>query len=193
MLLSFSVSLIWLLAMLAGAAALQDCRRSRGTLIAAALAFAGALTAAHFVNPQPNWVGVIVGLLASWRLIAGPLPRAAAWIAGACAGLAAALQIAGGVSLLLAAGVTGAALGAALLLTRPGSRSGTMRGAALVAAALGAPVAGLASDLLFGWRSATMLAQDTASATAPHPPMWAIAIVVLALAAGLLKGMWIKR
>lgn len=193
MLLSFSVSLIWLLAMLAGAAALQDCRRGPGTLLAAALAFAATLAMAHYVNPQPNWIGVIVGLLASWRLIAGPLPRAGAWIAGTCAGLAAALQIAGGVSLLLAAGVTGAALCAAFLFARPASGNGAMRGAALVAAALGAPVVGLAGDLLFGWRSATMLAQDTAPAAAPQPPVWAIAIVVLALAAGLLKGMWIKR
>lgn len=192
-LLPFSVSLIWLLAMLVAAVALQDSGRSLRSALMAILAFAAALAGALQLNPQPNWIGVLVSLAASWRLIAGPLPRVGALIAGACAGLAAALQIGGGIAIWPAAAVTGGALAIAFLLARPGQGNGQLRGHALILAALGAPLAGLLGDLLYGWQSATVLSQEAAQSAAPAPPAWAIAIVGLALAAGLLRGMWIRR
>ncbi|KPL66892.1 hypothetical protein SZ64_01530 [Erythrobacter sp. SG61-1L] len=193
MLLPLTVSLIWLLAMLAAAVCLQDSGRSLRSAVAAALAFAAVLAVALQFNPQPNWIGVLVGVAAGWRLISGPLPRTGSLVAGACAGLAAALQIGGGVDLLPAAAVTGGALTIAFLLARPGRGNGQLRGHALILAALGAPLAGLIGDLLYGWQSATVLSQDAAQSAAPAPPAWAIAIVGLALGAGLLRGMWIRR
>ncbi|OJW61582.1 MAG: hypothetical protein BGO57_06555 [Sphingomonadales bacterium 63-6] len=197
MLLSASISVIWLLAMLAAAAMLRDVRRTFFDAIKIGLGFAATLNLALIFNPQPNWIGVLVGLLASWRLIAGPMPRMGGVIGGACAALVAALQIGGGIPGMTAAAVAGGALAIAFLLVRSGSaHSRTSIGIgsiALLLAALGAPLAGLLGDLLYGWQSATMLAQDAAQPPAPPPPAWALAITGLALAAGLFKGMWIKR
>ena len=91
------------------------------------VAFAAVLAGALQLGPQPNWIGVLVSLAASWRLIAGPLPRVGALIAGACAGLAAALQIGGGIAIWPAAAVTGGALAIAFLLARPGQGNGQLR------------------------------------------------------------------
>lgn len=191
MMLSFTVAAIWLLAMLAAAAHLPDSRRRSMSLGVAVTAFVAVLPAAIWLSPQPNWIGILIGLGTSWRLIAGPLPRAGSVLAGSSAALAAALQVSGGISAWLAISVAAAALLAAFAWAGR-SRDRTMRELMLVVAALGAPLAGLVGDLLFGWQSASMLNRGIAVAS-PAPPTWAVAIVGLALMAGLLRGYWIKR
>jgi len=190
---ALSVSVIWLFAMLAATAHLRDASRDARNGIAAAVAFAVVAPLAVWLSPQPNWVGVLLGIGASWRLIAGPLPRFGSLIAGGSAALAAALQIGAGVSPWLALGVTAAALAIAFLW-RPGpaTHDGS-REVVLVLTALGLPLAGLASDLLFGWVSASMLNVNVSQPVAPAPPEWTLAVVGVAIVAGLIKGVWIKR
>lgn len=190
---SLSVSIIWLLAMLAAAAHVQDARRSLGSGIATALSFMAVAPVAVWLSPQPNWVGVLLGVGASWRLIAGPLPRAGGPLAGASAALAAALQIAGGVSPWLALPVAAMALMIAFLWRAGSGANDNLREIVLVTAALGFPIAGLAGDLIFGWASASMLNVGAMQPVAPEPPLWALAVVGLAVVAGVVRGIWIKR
>lgn len=194
MLLSLSVSLIWLLAVIAAAIHARDCPRRLAGAFWALGAFIVTLALAMMLSPQPNWIGVLVGVGAFWRLIAGPLPRAGPLLGGASAALAAALAIAGGVSLWLSGPLTLAAF--ALALGLRGERSAARireLEIVLVVTALGAPALGLASDLVFGWHSATMLKRDAIAVIASAPPAWTLAIVGFAIVAGLLRGIWIRR
>ncbi|QKS01194.1 hypothetical protein F9288_17335 [Sphingomonas sp. CL5.1] len=191
---ALSVSLIWLLAMLAAAAHMAAARPAPAGPALAVAAYMLLLWPACLVTPQPNWVGVLIGIAAFWRLIAGPMPRAGPLIAGACAALAAALQVAGGLDYRVA-GALGlvALLGAGLAPARaPGGRV-AFREHVLVVAALAAPAFGLAGDAAYGWRSATMLNRAAGPPHALAPPLWALAILALALAAGVIKGFWIRR
>jgi hypothetical protein len=188
-----SVSIIWLLAMLAAAAHLQDSARNARNGLAAAAAFMVIVLPAVWLSPQPNWIGVLLGIGASWRLIVGPLPRFGSALAGASAALAAALQIAGGVSPWLALSVTAAGLAVAFLWRGGLVANGSLREVVLVLDAFGLPLAGLTGDLLFGWASASMLNVGAAHPVAPEPPLWALAIVGAAILAGLIRGAWIKR
>lgn len=198
MMLSLSVSLIWLLAVLAAAAQVQDVPRRALMAAGIVLAFAATLGAAMTLSPQPNWIGVLAGIGAFWRLIAGPMPRGGMGLAGGSAALAAALQIGGGISPLVAVPLAGGALMLAFLLRRPASANGRRElERVLIIAALALPIIGLAGDLMFGWHAATMLNRNVAAITtataAPVPPAWTIAIVGFAIVAGLIRGMWIKR
>jgi hypothetical protein len=190
---SLSVSALWLLAMLAAAAHVQDSGRTPGNAVAAAVAFALALAAALWLSPQPNWIAVLLALGVFWRLIAGPLPRVGATLGGASAGLVAALQVAGGVPLWLAAGVTFAAL--ACGFAWGGSARGGIRRreSVLVAVALLVLPLGLLADLVFGWQSATVLGHGASDLIAPMPPIWTIVILGAALLMGLVKGFWVRR
>jgi hypothetical protein len=186
MLLSLSVSLIWLLAVIAAAIHARDCPRRLAGAFWALGAFIVTLALAMMLSPQPNWIGVLVGVGAFWRLIAGPLPRAGPLLGGASAALAAALAIAGGVSLWLAGPLTLAAF--ALALGLRGERSAARireLEIVLVVTALCAPA--------LGRHSATMLQRDAIAVVAPAPPAWTLAIVGFALVAGLLRGIWIRR
>ena len=193
MLISYSVSLIWLFAMLAATVHLGDCKPGLRSAVGTVLAFVSIYAAALWFSPQPNWIGVLIGLGAFWRLIAGPLPRAGMVLAGASAGLAASLQIAGGISPWLVLPVTAVALALAFLLGRPRTEQGSLREKALILVASAAPLVGLASDMIFGWQSATMLSRDAVAAATVETPGWTIAIVAVAVVAGLAKGIWIKR
>lgn len=194
MLLSLSVSLIWLLAMLAAAIHARDCARGPLGAAWAAGAFLATVAIAMLLSPQPNWIGVLVGIGSFWRLIAGPLPRAGLILSGVSAGLAAALVIAGGISPWLAAPLTGAVFALAFALRdAPDAARARELEIALVAVALAAPALGLAGDLVFGWHSATMLNRDATAAIAPAPPPWTLAIVGFALLAGIFRGIWIRR
>lgn len=192
MMVSLSVSLLWLLAMLAAAVHVQDAGRTVGNALRAGLAFIVVLPFASWFSPQPNWVGVLIALGAFWRLIAGPLPRVGGLLAGASVGLAAALQIEGGIAPWLAASVTALGLACGFLWGGKPVVGGPREGV-LVAVAIATPPVGLLNDLLFGWHSATMLSRDGIEVAAPAPPAWAIGITGLALAAGLLRGLWVKR
>lgn len=191
---ALAVSLIWLLAMVAAAIHLRDGQAGLRDAIGALLAFALVTAVATLLSPQPNWVGVLVGLGAFWRLIAGPLPKVGPLLSGASAGLAAALPIGGGLPAWLAIALTGAALLAAMILRRnTGQNAGRELEIILVAVALGAPLLGLGGDLVFGWTSAVMLKRDAVVSIAPAPPGWTLVIVGLALVAGALRGIWKKR
>jgi hypothetical protein len=190
MMLSLSVSLIWLLALLAASAHVQRGSRGATRLLTLALGFGATLLLARFLSPQPNWVGVIVGVTAMWQLIGGPLPRIGNLLGAVCAGLAASLQVAGGVPLWLAGPLAAAALFGAALLLRPGSARSGVTDVVLIVVALAAPVVGLAGDLVYGWQSASVLGGMTLPSVKVSTPGWAIGIVVLALLAGALRGIW---
>jgi len=191
MMLSFSVSLIWLLAMLAAAAFVHDSGRGAIGVLRMALAFPVTLAVALWLSPQPNWVGVLIGVMAIWRLIAGPFGRVGGLLGGVCAGLAAALQVAGGVPLWIAAALAAGALALVAWLPR-GSANRDLPREMMVVIALAVPLAGLAGDLVYGWHSAAVLNRGASAPSVP-PPAWAIAIAALALVAGAIRGIWIKR
>jgi hypothetical protein len=203
MLLVVSVSSLWLLGMLAAAAHAQDAGRTGGNALRIALAFAAVPPLALWLAPQPNWVGVLVATGAFWRLINGPMPRVGGWLAGASAGLVAALQIAGGIGLELALAVTALALVCAFPWW--GAAQPRRWEWLLVGVAVLVPPIGLASDIVYGWQSAAVLSREQASsgtgaglgpglgAEAIVPPAWALAIMGAALLAGLARGIWIRR
>jgi len=192
MMLSFSVSFIWLLAMLASAAFVHDSKHGAAGVFRMALAFPATLAVALWLSPQPNWVGVLVGVIASWRLISGPFGRAGGLFGGVCAGLAAALQVAGGVPLWIAAALAVGALALVAWLPRASASRDLPREMMVVVAALAVPLFGLAADLVYGWHSAAVLNRG-ASVGGIMPPVWAIAIVVLAIVAGAIRGIWARR
>ncbi len=191
---ALAVSLIWLLAMLAAAAHMAPARLAPAELARAVAAYVLTFWAAPLLSPQPNWVGVLIGVAAFWRLIAGPMPRTGPIVAGACAALAAALQVAGGIPYWPAAALGFVALlGAGLMLGRvPGKRI-AFREHVLIASALGAPAIGLAGDVAYGWQSATVLNRAAEPLATLAPPVWAIIILALAIIAGAVRGLWIRR
>lgn len=193
LMLSFGISLIWLLAMLGAAAYARDADRKFAPGIVTAIAFVFALGAASGLSPQPNWIAVLIGGIAIWRLIAGPSQRAGPAFAGASAGMATALAIAGGVSPWLATALTAGALAAGFAMRGARRSDGHRRDALLILVALVVPLIGLAGDIVFGWHSAAMLNREAVAATMPAPPGWAIGIVAVALIAGLVRGAWIRR
>jgi hypothetical protein len=191
---ALSVSLIWLLAMLAAAAHMAPARLAPAELARAVIAFALIFWVVPYLSPQPNWVGVLVGVAAFWRLIAGPMPRIGPVLAGSCAALAAALQVAGGIPYWLAAALGFAALlVAGLVLGRVPIRRIAFREHVLIVSALGAPTIGLAGDVAYGWHSAAVLNRAAAPLASVSPPIWAIIILVLAVVAGAVRGLWIRR
>ncbi len=190
---ALSVSLIWLLAMLAAAAHMAPPRPGLADLGRAIAVYAATFAAASLVSPQPNWVGVLVGIAAFCRLIAGPMGRAGPVLAGLSAALAASLQGAGGLPFWIAASLGIAALlGGALLPGRTEGRA-ALRETVLIVAALAAPAIGLAADVAYGWHSATVLNRAAGPVSADMPPVWALAVLALALAAGVLRGFWVRR
>lgn len=94
----------------------------------------------------------------------------------------------------MALGLGMAALGGAAFSLRnlPESRTDWSDGA-LVLVALAGPSVGLAADLLYGWQSATVLNRTALTTAAAIPPWWALAVIVLALAAGAIKEFGRKR
>jgi hypothetical protein len=193
MMVSLSVSFLWLLALAAAAVHAQDGRRTLGNGLRMAAAFVLVTPAALWLSPQPNWIGVLMALGVFWRLIAGPLPRIGGVLGGASAALAAALQIAAGAAPWLAIGLTIVALGGAFWWG--GNRDSGMRRreALLVGIAILLPPVALLGDILFGWQSAAVLGQGAVDLSASAPPAWAIAVLALALLAGLMKGLWVRR
>ncbi|MEJ2411157.1 MAG: hypothetical protein P8Y48_18140 [Novosphingobium sp.] len=191
---ALSVSLIWLLAMLACAAHMAPARLAPSELARAVGAYGLTFAAASFLSPQPNWVGVLIGIAAFWRLISGPMVRIGPGIAGACAALAAALQWSGGLPYWTSAALGVAALlCAGLVLGRVPEGRVSFREHVLVMAALAAPAIGLWADVAYGWQSATVLNRAAQPVAALTPPVWTIIILVLALAAGVIRGIWVRR
>lgn len=191
---TMSVSLIWLFAMLASAAHSAPVRRARHALVAGLAAYFTAFGLALQFAPQPNWIGVVIGVIAIWRLIAGPMPRGGNGLAGATAGLGAALAAAGGLPWQLAAGLGGLMLVCAVVMQRFLTRVEAIpREQVLVMTAIGAPLTGLASDLAYGWHSAVTLNHATVEKTANALPEWVLIIIGLALLAGLIRGAWVQK
>ena len=187
------VSSLWLFAMLAAVAYFRHVERKVAGLATALVAFGVAMADALMLAPQPNWVGVLIGLAAFWRLIAGRL-RADALLAGSGAGLVAALQVAAGLSPWLALALGLAALVAAALVAWTMAQGGGAIGdIALLCAALAAPAIGLAADVAYGWHSARALNQQVVAQAAPAAPAWAIGLLLLAFAAGVIRGAWTRR
>lgn len=184
-----SVSALWLFALLAAFAFYRDTGLYWRGFAAGGGGLALGVVTGTLLNAQPNWVGALIGLIAFWRLIAGPSRRAAPWLGGLGAGLVAALQANAGVLFWPAVAVTGVALFLAMMLSR-GNAANHAHEALLGIVALAAPAVGLSADLIYGWQSAAVLNLDLAAGRAPPPPGWAIAIVGLAFMAGLLKGAW---
>lgn len=187
---SLTVSLIWILAMMGAAAQTDSEHIVPVKLVVASGAFGSALFGALMLSPQPNWIGLCVGLLVARRLIAGPDRRLDLPMAGVLAGLVAALEVAAGLQTGIAVGLSIAALVAGAFLVRGGAARS--REGMLIAAAFLAPVIGLVSDLTYGWHSAAVL-NRAEPFKASVPPNWALAVVALALGAGLLTGLRKRR
>jgi len=193
MMLSLSVSLIWLLALLAAGAHVQLGRKSAAALGGMMVVFAAVLMVGVWLSPQPNWIGVLVGLTAMWQLIGGPFDRAGNFLGAVCAALAAALQISGGVPVWLAAPLAAAALLAAAFALNGRPVGGGFRDIVLIGTALAAPVIGLAGDIVYGWQSAGALNRSETAMPDVSMPVWTISIVALALLGGVLRGIWKKQ
>ncbi len=193
MMLSLSISLIWLLALLAASAHVQQGEKDVAELVQGGLVFALVLAGALFLSPQPNWIGVLVGLTAMWQLIGGPLPRMSAVLGAVCAGLAAALQVAAGLSFWIAVPLAaGALVAGGAVLARSTARNG-LRDMVFIVTALATPAIGLAGDLVYGWHSAAVLNRGVVAQHDVPTPAWAVVIVALALLAGALRGIWKQR
>ncbi|MEN7538482.1 hypothetical protein [Aurantiacibacter flavus] len=191
--LSIAVSLIWMLALIAAAMHLRDGGRTLSSALWAALGFALILPCALWLSPQPNWIAVLVTMGAIWRLIADGGSRLGPLLAGASAGLAAALVATAGIQTWIAGSLSAAALIVAFTL-QTGRGSAKWRDEQLmIAVALILPVIGLSGDIVYGWQSAGMLGEGSASGASVDPPLWALAIVGLALAAGLVRGIWTSK
>ncbi len=156
----------------------------------AALELAASYTAAFaaltvFVPPSAG-VGFIAGASAAVSLIWPGSGRRDRVLAGVCAGAAAALYATCGlnrwVALLLGAGVL---MTGALLVPK---RNAGARDTILYLAGLAAVAVGLAPDVASGWRSARLL-NHTLVPTHTAVPMWAGALLCIALLVGLWIGM----
>ncbi|RIV85493.1 hypothetical protein D2V17_10385 [Aurantiacibacter xanthus] len=191
--LPYTIPLIWLLALLAAAIHLRDGGRTVRSALWAAAGFALVLPAALWLAPQPNWIAVLVTIGAMARLIAGGGKRSGPLLAGISAGLAASLVAAAGIEPWPAAMVTFAALLAAFGLQSGSARASPRDEHLLVGVALMLPVVGLSGDLIYGWQAAGMLGEGAKAAGALEPPVWALAIVGLAIVAGLVRGLWASR
>lgn len=192
MIVTFAVSALWLLGMLACVAFVQSVPLTRAVIIGAVAGFAVVLPLALFLSPQPNWVSVLLSSAIIWRLIAGPSARTAGLLAGLCAALVAALQIASGVSAALAAPVSFVGLAVAFVWGKGGG-GGLRWEWVLFACALAIPPLGLINEIIYGWQSAAALKQGATTQNAVATPDWAIALVGASLIAGLVRGLWIKR
>ena len=188
-----ALTLIWVLALIAAAIHLRDGGRTVRSALWAAVGFALALPVALWLAPQPNWIAVLVTIGAIARLIAGGGRRGGPLLAGISAGLAASLVAAAGIEAWTAAALTIAALVAAFVM-QPASTNASPRDEhLLVGVALLLPVVGLSGDLEYGWHSAGMLGDGAEAVAAGEPPAWALAIVGLAIVAGLVRGLWASR
>lgn len=188
--LGFVTSAVWLFALLA---AVSLCRASvRRPVEIATIAGAAAvgLVVAFFLKARPDWVGVVVSAIAFSRLVGRPSALGDNLLSGACLGLAAALYQAQGLAPAVAIGLVAATFAVALWL---GLAVKAWRGWGLALAALAAPVAGLLPALAFGWRSAEVLNRTAAESAVRPIPWWALVWVGLALAAGFVRGLWVRR
>jgi hypothetical protein len=188
--LGFVTSAVWLFALLTGVSLCRASVRRPGEIAAVVGSAAVLLLAAYGLKARPEWVGVVVGVIAVWRLIGRPSPLADNLMSGACLGLAGALYVAQGVQPALAVALTVATFGVALWLA---SAVKDWRGWGLALAALAAPVAGLLPALAFGWRSAQVLNRAAAESAVRPIPWWTLGWVGLALAAGVVRGLWVRR
>jgi phage shock protein PspC (stress-responsive transcriptional regulator) len=191
---SFVVSAVWLLCMLGAAAHAARPVARMTDVLQMAVAFALSFALAVLFTPQPNWISLCVAILAMWRLLQGLSPRTDRVLGGVCAGLAAALHLGSGVPAWLAIGAPVVILAVAIWMARGFAReTGPGREIALVAAALVAPIVGLAPDIAAGWRSAEVLNRAAGAPQVQAIPAWAISFVVLALVAGAARAFWIRR
>lgn len=183
------ISPLWFLAMLAAVALSGAVRWRPGDMLAVLFAGAAVTGGALWLRAQPGGLGIVIGVIAVWRLVGGPSALADRLMCGACAGLAAALHAGHGVHPALAAGLSLAVLVAGRALVRPGP---TLRGAGLALAGFVAPAAGLLPDVVAGWRNAETFNRAVGGPVRPIPT-WALVWLGLALAAGLVRGLWVRR
>jgi hypothetical protein len=188
------VSIIWLCGMVLAALFMRDSRFSARTMGIGALVYAAALPLSLLLSPQPNWVGVLLLLIALWRVAKGARQTRDVMLAALCAALVSSLQIAGGLSHEVAVIVAVFGLICGAILPRGGGAvaSADMATGRIMAAALLAFFAGMASDFLYGWNAAlVIMAKDSAPIAAL--PSWTVGIIMLALVAGMIRGMMAKR
>ncbi len=188
------VSIVWFLAMLGAAVLVRDAGRAVATTLWAGIGFVGTFPLALWLSPQPNWIGVLVGVVAMWRVIGGASARFAPILSGSISGLAASLMVAAGAPSTASVAVTVAVLLLASVL-RPAAAGGAVatREHVLALIALATPLVGLLADMLFGWQSAAVLNQQEIEINAPSVPAWGLAIVGLALVVGVVRGLRTKQ
>lgn len=193
--LTFLVSLLWLLCMLAAAANLtQQTLRSWIEPLWLAGGFALALIVAQWIPAQAEWVGLAVALIAAARLVWPGSDRAGLIAAGVCAGLAAGIYAANGLQIWLAGGICLALLVVAAVLARsPQFVSSRLRENVLLVVAWLAPIIAAAPGVVSGWRSAQALNQAAEASLAQGIPVWAFATALLALIGGMVRGFWVRK
>jgi hypothetical protein len=188
------VSTVWLLCMVAALAHGAERVSSFAGVLQFATAFGLTFTAALFLSPQPGWIGFLAALFAFWRLIHRGGAAIDRTLAGVSAALAGALFAGHGLNVWISGAAAAALLGLGLMLARsPKASVERMRAPALAVVAFSAAAVGLAPEVASGWRSAVILNKAVVVTPAVAIPDWAVAIVLAALAAGLARGLWVRR
>lgn len=175
---------VWFCALLAAVVVSKQTRP-----LSSAFTFGLVAAVASQLRPEPGWIGLLVALIAGWQLVWPSSPRAGPVLAGALAGMAAALHIGAGVAPALASLAAAGALVAGLVLVR-GRALGDRTNASLAISALGALVLGFAPEVASGWQSAQALSQAAATSggTPAAIPLFVLLLILAALAAGIARG-----
>lgn len=187
------VSAIWLLCIFTAAALPRSGQGLHYGALLAGFAVAGAF--AFGLAPASGGIGLLAGAVALWQLLS---PSSGRWpdaLAGVLGGLGVFLHA------LLGAPVAAAAVPALLLtlLARhlvqadPRFAPADMRTQALLGASLVSPVLAAWPALIEGWHSARALNQPLQEAQDPSMPGWVWPVVGLAMVAGIVRGLMVRR
>lgn len=194
MTISVLVSAVWLSCMLAAVVLAMRPAVRATDLLFLAVPFVLVWGLGRVITVQAGWAGVTAAVLVGWRLLQGGSANVDRLTAGLLAGLATALHAAHGVSAPLAAAFSLPLLAGAALLGRnaPGTRRPAFDGL-LVLVAWTAPVIGLAPEVAAGWKAAGAMNLPLAGAASKAIPAWSLAFIALALLAGALRAVWIRK
>lgn len=179
---------VWFLALLGGIV-LAGRARDRAGWMMLALGFGPVALLSSVFAPTSGWIGLLVGLIAGWRLLWKPSVKIDGASAGAMVGMAVALHLGHEVHLPVALIVAVGSLIAGLLLAGRSALTGP-GGSCLAIVALAAPAIGLAPEVASGWRSVQGLSGSAAGPiSAPAVmPLYVLLLIGAALIAGILRG-----
>ncbi len=144
-----------------------------------------------WLMPQPEWIAGLLAIAAMWAVLRPLGHNQSAGFAGLFAGLAASLFSASGAGLPLAIGASIALLALAVLVFRKSTTISTRGAGWTLACVAGASVVfATVAGVIDGWRSAEALNRTFVEAEAISVPVWAALFAIVAIAAGVLRGVW---